>query len=162
MDGTRFLPDESGSTERPDLIQVLGSITFVNTGLFMALYSLMFLSMLVLRQMPVDEFVASISDSAALYLPKENLGEMESIARLLHAHGVLLMAIYLARTVLRFIGALGMWRGRRSGFHLYAAAQFVGLFAPHIVLPWSMLGVFGPLLTVAVTAMYGSQLKRMQ
>ncbi|MCB9164000.1 MAG: hypothetical protein H6592_06155 [Flavobacteriales bacterium] len=162
MAETYFLPDENGNTARPELIKVLGPFTFVNTGIFMLLYALMILAMLGLRQAPEEEFVAMVNESAARFLPEDGIAEMEAIARIFHEHGVLLMGIYLVRTVARFIGALGIWRGRRSGFHLYAAAQLVGLFAPHLILPWSMLGVFGPMLTVGMTAAYGSQLKRMQ
>ena len=158
----QFLPDENGNTTRPELIKVLGPFTFVNTGFFMLLYGLMIMAMLVIREMPAEEFVAMIRQSAERFMAGEDMDEMESIARIFHEHGVLLMGIYFVRTVARFIGALGIWRGRRSGFHLYAAAQLVGLFVPHLILPWSMLGFFGPLLTVGMTALYGSQLKRMQ
>jgi hypothetical protein len=54
-----------------------------------------------------------------------------------------------------------LWRGRRSGFHLYAGAQLLGLFLPHVILPLSLLGFFGPLMTVGITALYGSQYKRL-
>ena len=158
----QFLPDENGNTTRPELIKVLGPFTFVNTGFFMLLYGLMIMAMLVIREMPAEEFVAMIRQSAERFMAGEDMDEMESIARIFHEHGVLLMGIYFVRTVVRFIGALGIWRGRRSGFQLYAVAQLGGLFAPHLILPWSMLGVFGPLLTVGMTARYGSQLKRMQ
>lgn len=162
MAETYFLPDENGNTTRPELIKVLGPFSFVNTGFFMILYGMMVMAMMVIREMPAEEFVAMIRESAERFMPGEEMDEMESIARIFHANGVLLMSIYFVRTLARFIGMLGIWRGRRSGFHLYAVAQLVGLFAPHLVLPWSMLGFFGPLLTVGMTALYGSQLKRMQ
>ncbi|TXI76824.1 MAG: hypothetical protein E6Q44_14830 [Flavobacteriales bacterium] len=162
METTEFLPDENGSTKRPDLISGLGVLTFVNTGLFLLLYGLMLLAMLGARQMPEDEFIALFTGSASQYVSGDELAQVEAIVRIFHANGVLLMLIYLARTVGRLVGAIGMWRGRRSGFSIYAVAQLVGLFAPHFILPWSMLGVFGPLLAVAMTAAYGSQLKRMR
>lgn len=162
MAETNFLPDETGSTKRPDVISVLGILTFVNTGMFILLYLLMLFLMLGARQMPQDEFVALFTESAGKYVSGDELQQVESIVRIFHVSGVALMCIYLVRTVGRLVGALGMWRGRRSGFYIYATAQVVGLFAPHLILPWSMLGVFGPLLAVAVIALYGSQLKRMQ
>jgi ABC-type spermidine/putrescine transport system permease subunit II len=95
------------------------------------------------------------------YMPSERFDEMEGLVRILHASGVQLMLIYLLRTVLRLIGAIGLWRGRQSGFHLYAGAQLLGLFLPHVILPLSLLGFFGPLMTVGITALYGSQYKRL-
>ena len=86
------------------------------------------------------------------------LGQMATI---LHGSGVLLMVIFLLRTVARLVGAIGIWRGRKQGFYIYAGAQLVGLFVPFLVLPLAFLGVFGPLMTVGITALYGSQLKRL-
>lgn len=158
---THFLPDETGSTKRPDVISVLGILTFLNTGLFILMYLVMLLVFVGASRMPEQEFVALFVDAAKQYVSGDDLERMEGLIRVFHAHGVVLMAIYLTRTVGRLVGALGIWRGRKSGFHIYAVAQLVGLFAPHIFLPWELLGVFGPVLAVAVTAVYGSQLKRM-
>jgi hypothetical protein len=54
-----------------------------------------------------------------------------------------------------------MWRGKAVGFQLYAGAQLIGIFAPHLILPWAYLGVGGPLLAVGMTALYGTKLKRL-
>jgi len=161
MPTTHFLPDESGSTERPQLIAILGLLTFVNAGLFIVMYALAILAMLMVRELPVDEFVQLLRDGALKYMDAEQAEPMERIALVLHRSGVAIMIVYLVRTVLRLIGAIGMWRGKKSGFHLYAVAQLLGLFAPHLFLPWDLLGVGGPLMTVAITAAYGSQLKRL-
>ena len=161
MAETHFLPDDAGETKRPDLINVLGILTFINAGVFILIYAIGLIGMVGVSQMPVDEFVTLVMDAAGTYLPDEGKEQFDAIARILHASGTTLMLIYLLRTVARLMGAIGIWRGKRSGFYLYAGAQLVGLFLPHIVLPWSLLGTFGPLMTVAITALYGSQLKRL-
>ena len=161
MAGSTFLPDASGSTKRPDVISALGLLTFINTGLFILIYLVALFGMMQVAQLPQDEFAEMIHDAAGRYMPQEEMFQLDELVRVLHGSGAVLMLIYLLRTVVRLIGAVGMWRGRKSGFYLYAAAQWLGLFAPHLILPWSMLGVFGPLMTVAITAAYGSQLKRM-
>ena len=161
MAETQFLPDDAGETKRPDLINVLGILTFINSGIFILVYGIGLLGMVGVSQMPVDEFVTLVMDAAGSYLPDEGKEQFDAIARILHASGTTLMLIYLLRTVARLIGALGIWKGKRSGFFLYAGAQLAGLFLPHLILPWSMLGVFGPLMTVAITALYGTQLKRL-
>lgn len=158
---TYFLPDGTGSTKRPDVISVLGLLTFINAGFFILLYLLGVFGMMAVQKMPVDEFAQLLHDGAGKYMQEDQMFMVDEIARVIHASGVALMAIYLIRTIVRLIGAIGMWRGRKNGFYIYAAAQLLGLFAPHLILPWSFLGVFGPLMTVAITAIYGSQLKRM-
>jgi hypothetical protein len=161
MATTHFLPDEAGETKRPDLIAALGILTFINTGFFILIYGIGLLGMLGVSQVPVEEFLSMVETSMSSYMPSERFDEMEGLVRILHASGVPLMLIYLLRTVLRLIGAIGLWRGRRSGFHLYAGAQLLGLFLPHVILPLSLLGFFGPLMTVGITALYGSQYKRL-
>ncbi|MCB0770106.1 MAG: hypothetical protein KDC00_06850 [Flavobacteriales bacterium] len=161
MAGSHFLPDAEGSTKRPDVVSVLGILTFINSGLFILIYLVGLLGMSTIAAMPQDEFVQLMYDGAGKYLEAEQMDMMDSLARILHGSGVMLMLIYLVRTVVRSMGALGIWRGRKVGFYIYAAAQLIGLFLPHLILPWSFLGFFGPLMTVAMTAAYGSQLKRM-
>ena len=161
MAETTFLPDANGSTKRPDVISVLGLFTFLNTGLFILVYMLGMFGMMAIGKMPADEFAQLMHDAAGKYMPEEQMFMIDDLSRVLHSSGLLLMGIYLLRTGLRLFGAIGIWRGRKQGFYIYAGAQLLGLFAPHIVLPWSLLGVFGPLMTVGVTAIYGSQLKRL-
>ncbi|MBK8226704.1 MAG: hypothetical protein IPK70_05960 [Flavobacteriales bacterium] len=155
-----FLPDESGSVERPGLIAGLGIATFINTGLFTLVYGVGILGMLAVQQMPFDEF-NGLFDDARTMLGDEDPDSFDAMIAILHGHGPALMGVFFLRTVLRLVGAIGIWRGRRNGFYLYAGAQLLGIFAPHLYLPWDMLGVFGPLMAVGITAAYGSQLKRL-
>lgn len=164
MGQTSFLPDAMGSTERPPLISTLGVLSFINTGLFMLIYGLGLLGMLGIKSIPYDEFISKANEAVAPYLANMNEQEAASIPELLelvYNSGAVLCGLLLLRTVVRFIGALGMWKGRRSGFFIYAAAQLAGIFAPHLVLPFKYMGTWGPILAVAFTALYGTQLKRM-
>jgi hypothetical protein len=155
MTGSSFLPDEQGRTGRPPLITSLGLLSFINCGLFILLYGLGALAMLMVQRMPLDEYQALMEAQMSAFVGSEDQRALvEQLAALLHASGLLLMLILLVRTI-------GMWRGCKSGFHIYAAAQLLGIFAPHLVLPWSMLGFFGPLAAVATTALYGTQLKHL-
>ncbi len=152
----------SGTTKRPDLISALGVLTFVNTGAFTLIYGIGALGMAQVRALPYEQFEQMLHDGVLRYMQPDQVEQLEVIAPIFYYHGLSLMLIYLARTVLRLVGAVAMWRGRKVGFHLYAAAQLLGIFAPHIVLPWAFLGVAGPLATVATTAVYGTQLKRLR
>ena len=162
MSETYFLPDEAGNAKRPDTLSVLGILTFLNTGIFMLIYLIATFGMLAVAKMPADEFTKLLRDGlSGVPMPAEQMAMMEQVAALLHTSGVALMLIFLVRTIGRFIGALGIWKGKKQGFYIYAGAQVLGLFAPFLILPWSMLGIFGPLMTVGITALYGSQLKRL-
>lgn len=151
----------SSSGKRPDLISALGVLTFVNTGAFILIYGIGALGMLQVRALPFEQFEQMLNEGVLRYMQPDQVEQLAVIAPIFYYNGLALMLIYLARTVLRLIGAIAMWRGRKAGFHLYAAAQLLGIFAPHVVLPWAFLGVLGPLATVATTAVYGTQLKRL-
>lgn len=162
MESPQFLPDESGSTSRPDLLTYLGVLGFINTGFFGLVYALGVPFMLLLAGIPLDTYLELITAEKANWPAEVEPEQMLWFAEFLYTHGALLMGILLARAVLRFVGILFMWRGRKVGFHIYATAQLLGIFAPHLVLPWSLLGVWGPLLAVGMTALYGTQVKRMR
>ncbi|MBK6629155.1 MAG: hypothetical protein IPJ87_03325 [Flavobacteriales bacterium] len=160
---TTFLPDDSGSTQRPDMLTGLGILSFINCGLFLLIYGLGLLFTLGLRSVPEEEFMAQMNEQMAGMsdmMGEEGVAAFEELVPLFYHGGALLMGLLLLRTVARFIGAVNMWRGRRQGFYLYAVAQVVGIFVPHAVLPWKYLGIFGPFLALAFVALYGSQLKR--
>jgi len=163
MAATHFLPDANGSTERPALISALGVLTFINCGFFVLVYALGLITMAAIQQIPLAEYQAMVADQIAAMPMTADLPEqrVHYIAELMHRSGTALMFILLVRTALRLYGAVGMWRGPRAGCHLYAAAQLVGNFAPHLVLPFEFLRIGGPLLAVATTALYGTQRHRL-
>ena len=158
---SQFAPDASGSTKRPDLISILGILGFINTGLFLIIYGLGIPMMAGLQQMPLEEVRALVDESMSMSLPQEQLDEVYGIVDVMHASGVALILILFARTVVRLVGIIGLWKGRRWGFAVYALAQIVGIFLPHLVLPWSMMGFFGPFMALAMTGAYYSQYKRL-
>lgn len=149
------MPDMPAGT-----LRTLCIASFVNTGLFLVIYGLGVLSMAAVRDIPYEEYESLFLDRVAAFADPALRGEVEEVLLLMHQHGVLLMMILFARTALRFYGALGMWRGRPNGFHIYAFAQLVGIFAPHLVLPWKFLGIGGPVAAVVITAWYGSLVRK--
>lgn len=157
-----FLPDANGDTGRPQLLSFLGVIGFINTGFFGILYAFGVPTMMILARMPFEEYYELFAAQMATASMEVGTEEVRWFAEMLHGNGTMLMLILLVRTVVRFFGILGMWRGRKVGFHLYAGAQLIGIFIPHIILPLSLLGVGGPLLAVGMTALYGTQAKRLQ
>ncbi len=161
---TTFLPDDSGSTERPDMLTGLGILSFINCGLFLVIYTLGVFVTLGLRAVPEQEFMAQMNEQMAGMrdmMGEDGVAAFEELVPLMYHGGALLMGLLLLRTIARLVGVLRMWRGRKQGFRIYAVAQVVGIFLPHVVLPWKHLGLWGPLLALAFAALYGTQLKRM-
>jgi hypothetical protein len=145
--------------QRPRLIRDLGIVSFLNTGFFAFLYGVGMLFSVGIQQMPYTEFEAGMRPQLELYSGGEDIGPMLEMMAIYHAHGVALMALLFLRTVARLVGVWGLWNGRTWGFHVYAAAQLAGIFLPHLILPWKMLGLGGPLLAIGMTALYGTQRK---
>ncbi|MCB9170691.1 MAG: hypothetical protein H6594_10125 [Flavobacteriales bacterium] len=155
-----FPPDDTGTAKRPDVITGLGILSFVNIGLFLVIYTLGLFSMMGLRSMPEDEFISTVQDSMAKFsipMPDDTMAQVDEVMHIIYASGVLLMALYLLRTIARLIGVLGIWRGRRQGLTIYAVAQIGGIFLPHLVLPFKYMGLVGPLLAVGMVVLYSTQ-----
>jgi hypothetical protein len=133
--------------------------SLANTGLFTILYALGLLSVMAIGDIPYEEFEAMFLERVEAMADPEALPAMLGMVQVLHQSGVALMSLLLGRTVLRLYGVVQMYKGRRQGFHIYAIAQLAGIFAPHLVLPLAYMGLWGPLAAVAMTALYGSQVK---
>ncbi|MEO8588247.1 MAG: hypothetical protein ABI432_02675 [Flavobacteriales bacterium] len=149
-------PNNSTTSDK-SVLRALCIISGVNTSVCLLAYGIGLLSMFMVARMPYADYEALFQQQAAGLFDAEVLARSGDLLHIIHEHGVALLAILLARTVVRMIGVVLMWRGRMLGFHVYAVAQLVGIFLPHLVLPWAFLGFFGPLLAVAMTALYGAQ-----
>ncbi|HQV52483.1 MAG TPA: hypothetical protein PLD17_09530 [Flavobacteriales bacterium] len=147
-----------GNKKAPLLKQLL-TVSFMNIGAFVVFYSIGMIGMLGIKQLTFDEFVGTIEPQIELMGGYDALPGIEQLTHLIYDHGAMLMALLLLRTVVRGIGAYLIYKGRKNGFMVYAIAQLVGIFLPHIVLPWVYLGFFGPLSSVSMTALYGSILR---
>lgn len=141
------------------VLKQLCAVSFINVGVFTVLYFTGILGMLGVQKLDYDEFMETISPQIELMGGADALPGVEQLTRLLHESGALLMGLLLLRTIVRGIGVFMIYKGRGPGFIVYATAQLVGIFLPHIILPWAYLGFFGPLASVSMTALYGSVLR---
>ncbi|MCB0792498.1 MAG: hypothetical protein H6595_03290 [Flavobacteriales bacterium] len=156
--------DENVNGKRPDMITGLGVLSFVNIGLFLIVYLLGLFAMMGMRSMPEEQFISTVQDSMARFndmFPEETMSQVDEVMHIIYSSGVLLMGLYLLRTIVRLVGVVGMWRGRKQGFATYAIAQVGGIFLPHLVLPLKYMGLFGPLLALAMVVLYGTQRKHL-
>lgn len=156
---------ESGqptTTTDPSMLRGLLLVSTLNTSLCVLAYGIGLLSMGVIARLPYAEYEALFNQQGAGLFDPEVMERSGEVLRIMHEHGVALLGLLLARTLVRLLGVVLMWRGRAIGFHIYAVAQLGGIFLPHLVLPWAYLGFLGPLLSVAMTALYGSQVKQLK
>ncbi len=145
--------------EKSNLLPVLLVLSYINTGFFIFFYGIALITMYFVGQMPYDEFQATVSEQMETLPQRGDLEGIEEVLFIFHASGVLIFSLLLLRTIARLIGVIMMHKRKANGFYVYAAAQLIGLFLPFIVMPWSMFGVFGPIMTVVMVALYGSQRK---
>jgi hypothetical protein len=141
------------------MLRDLGVLSFVNTGLFIAVYGIGMLASVAIAAMPYDQYEAMMRTQLELLAGGEDMEPMMEMLALYHAHGTALMGLMLLRTLARLVGVLGLWNGRAWGFHVYAVAQLGGIFLPHLVLPLKFLGLGGALCAIGMTALYGTQRK---
>ena len=71
---------------------------------------------------------------------------------------------FLTQGILYFIslmGAIQMWKLRKIGFHMYAAAQIFMLIVPIVIIDSSMISIVEVLITFGFIGAYFSQIKMM-
>ncbi|MEO8066087.1 MAG: hypothetical protein ABI599_00200 [Flavobacteriales bacterium] len=160
----QYQPDALGNTQRPGLVTFLGILSFINTGGFLLLYGFAWWGMSALSSVPYEEFAAKVEEAMEPMrqsVPEEKYAQIDTIMPIMYNTGALLCALLFLRTLVRLVGTIGIWRAKRGGFFIYAVAQIGGIFLPMVLQAWSMVGVFGLFMSVAMTAAFGSQLKRL-
>ncbi|MEZ4806057.1 MAG: hypothetical protein R2815_01115 [Flavobacteriales bacterium] len=132
----------------------LSAVNIILSGIFYLIGTVAFIG---IAQVPYDEFNAVMQARLTAIGGADEVPGMEALVQLMYDRGAWLMLILLVRTIVRGLGVLLMWRWRAAGFSVYAFAQIAGIFAPHLVLPWAYLGIFGPVAAIGMTALYGTQ-----
>ncbi len=146
--------------EEPTLLPVLIVLSYINTILAIVIYVLMLLFAFMVRGLPHDEFQARIDEAMEQFQGQEEaLLMIGQYMEIFYASGILWAFLLLARSIARLVGVILMHRRRMMGFHVYVGAQVLGLFAPLIILPWEMFGIFGALMVALMIGLYGSQRK---
>jgi hypothetical protein len=132
---------------RPTFLKVLCILTFISTGLGL-LTSLL---------------LPSVADALVELLkatPSYNESEMAEAIGLIQAGGLYYFYTFMLYGI-SLTGAIFMWRLKKSGFHLYAAANLGMYFLPMVYLhiPFN---IFGLLITLGFIGMYGTHLRLMK
>ena len=129
--------------KRPDLLTILCILSFIGSGLAAFSNLVLFLSY----------------DQMDTLMEEMNI-EFEEIMLLLSGGKRFFVAGFFLYTI-SLAGALSMWRLRKIGFHLYAAAQVFLLILPVVSIDEFPFSVAGLLVTAAFIFGYATQLKFM-
>lgn len=135
-----------GPWQRPRPLTRLCIASFIDQGVVFPVYLLLIAYSAFIHNMPAEDLRALVEKTYNGLLKGEQLQQMVAMNELLRVHGVVLMGVFAARTLARFIGTLRMWQGRRDGFHIYTMAQLLGCLVPMLVAGPKMFSMLGFLL----------------
>lgn len=143
-------PFQEQKPAKPTLLLVLCVLTFIGSGIniFSNFITAAFFDM-----------VCSMMDASPMF---KSIEGMDDVLDTIVAAGPFYYAIVAVLSAVSFIGALLMFRLKKSGFHFYAAAQILLLILPFLF----GLGTFSDikfplLLTILFVGGYATQLKYM-
>ena len=131
--------------------------SFINQGVVFPLYLSGILLAYVMHGMPLEEVRNLVATTYSNWLPPDRLEAMQTYVGSLREHGVALMSIFAARTLVRFVGTLRMWQGRKDGFHIYTSAQLLGMLVPMLVDAPDTFNVLGFFLALNWCYLYFTQ-----
>jgi len=151
--------------KRPDMVSVLGILSFINCGLFILIYLLGLMGVSGLSSMPQEDLDAALSDAFSQFgdsLTQEQMDQAYQAVDIMKESGVMFMLLLLIITIVRLIGVSKMWKNRKQGFTLYAGAQLARVIVPVLLLGASLgFSWFGTGMAALITVLYGTQTKHM-
>ena len=146
----------SGPWQRPALLRWLCISSGINQLVCVICYFTLLLVASSLRGTDVNEVEGLVRGLYAGWVQPDQMDRLISMAKLLHAQGVLLMGILLARTIVRAVGTWRMWNGHLDGLHIYISAQLIGVLAPMWLVDRSLFDFFGFIMVLNWCYLYWS------
>lgn len=134
--------DENKKPERPVLITVLLILTFIGSG--MSAFSFLFVSM---------------SHDEVMKIVKE-VYDFPGVEVILSAKKSYFTIGFVLYTI-SIMGAILMWKRRKTGFHLYTASQIFLIILPLTTIPNYQFSILPLLVTAAFIFAYSTNLKKM-
>ncbi|MBW6489908.1 MAG: hypothetical protein K0B15_01825 [Lentimicrobium sp.] len=140
------IPDLSTPVKRPTSLSLLCILTFIGSGI--SLIS--------------SVFVFAAFDIIPLAIEEVKMPEAEQMLELIIAAGRPFFAYMAILYAISLVGAIMIWKLRKTGFHLYTTSQLLMLILPSVIidnyqLPWTSI-----LLTASFIMAYGLNLKFMK
>lgn len=151
-----------GTWQRPKLLARLCMASFINQGLVFPLYLIGCAGAYALKGMPEEEVRKLIDGVYATWLQPQQLEAVHAYIQVMRLHGVALMAVFAARTLLRFTGTLRMWQGWKDGMHIYITAQLLGVLVPMLVAGREAFNFLGFLIALNWCFLYFTQRRVMR
>ncbi len=135
--------DENKKPERPVLITVLLILTFIGSG--MSAFSFLFVSM---------------SHDEVMNIIKEYYSDFPGVEVILTAKKSYFTIGFVLYTI-SIMGAIMMWKMRKTGFHLYTASQIFLIILPLTTIPNYQFSFLPLLVTAAFIFAYSTNLRQM-
>jgi len=129
--------------KRPELLTLLCIFSFIGSGL--AGFSNLFI---FLTYDNMDQIIGQLQI------------ELPDIDKLLAGGKRFFLAGFILYSI-SFIGAIGMWKLKKLGFHLYTGSQIFILFLPLVFTPSFPFSFVGLFITIAFISAYAVNLKFM-
>jgi len=152
----------TGAIKRPAALTRLCIASFIDQGIMFPCYVLGIGVSAVMARMDPEAVDMMLRTEYSLFFKGDQLDEMLRYAQVLKEHGVLLMSVFALRTLVRFIGTLRMWRMEREGFHIYTAAQLIGVLLPMLVAGTAMFSALGLFIVLGWCYLYWSQMRALK
>lgn len=148
MEGSQGDAPPTGTWLRPRGLARLCITSFIYQGVVFLYYLGELLVALHYRPMSAEAVRNEASAMGRLLVPEQDLEPLLAYAEILRTSGLLLVGVFLLRTVARFVGTLRMWQGWRDGFHIYTMSQLLGCLLPIVIAGPRLFSVLGFLLVL--------------
>jgi hypothetical protein len=182
----------SGAKKRPSFLTVLCILTFIGAGLGLlgGLWSLVTagatqksMELLSGYSNEMSSSMNTLTDSLSSMTGGETgdamnksmdalgdvMGGMMESAMLLAKYAYILAAVNIIANLLCLLGALSMWKQKKTGYYMYVAGHALAIIIPMVLVGTAGLGgalfaglwILGMIFPIAFIVMYGLNLKHM-
>ncbi|HEY1038589.1 MAG TPA: hypothetical protein VGF30_04250 [Bacteroidia bacterium] len=153
----------AGAPQRPGFLKVLCILTFIGSGIAIVMSVLAYLAVAALHKIG-----AGLSNAAMEMNPEgvtaEGQQAMEQMGNAM-TNAYINLGAGILGAILCLVGAIMMWKLKKTGFYVYVFGQVVAMAVPFIF-PIAEgaggMGVIGMILPIAFIVMYGLNLKHLK
>lgn len=147
--------------KRPQFLTVLCILTFIGVGIGIIGSVMGYMATMAAgAMMGMAGDMAGSADMSAM----PGMDEAMSAANAAIQYATIILAVGLLGSILCLVGAIMMWKQKKTGFYLYAVGELVPPVISMVLIGMSgmgALGLLGFIVPIAFIVMYGMQLKHM-
>lgn len=148
------------TAQRPGFLTTLCILSFIGAGLSIIMSVVGFLGAQAAQSM-VDG-VGAMGDAMGATGNSEFDAAMAEVNNLMK-YAYLLLGVGIVCAILSLVGAIMMWKLKKTGFYIYTFANVVAMILPIVLVGMAggAMAYVGPIVTIAFIVMYGMNLKYM-